>query len=239
MSFAFGFYEIFSYAIPGFVYILVANGFLQLLKFPHVKLGQVPATLGFIVLTAILSYLAGHLVDPIAYRWYLLFNRQKEDEKAIASLKEQYPVLNFEFKASDRRTLYSFIKHKNLALAEYLTKFNAISMLLQNLSLGLALFTLTQAAYIFITGQALRYSLGTLLGLLFSFVAIKQSAQFKSWYTQGIFGQALHYGTSVEKMFKEKWPVEKTPAPTRKPRARTKASASKTSKPRTTKKKAI
>ena len=53
MSFALGFYEIFSYAIPGFLYILVANGFLQLFKLPHMDLKQTPGTLGFVLLMAI------------------------------------------------------------------------------------------------------------------------------------------------------------------------------------------
>jgi len=239
MSFALGFYEIFSYAIPGFLYILVANGFLQLFKLPHMDLKQTPGTLGFVALVAILSYIVGHLADPIAYRWYLLFNGKKADEKAIAGIKGKFPEANLEFEATDRRLLYSFIKHKNLALAEYLDKFNAIGILLQNLSLGLFLFALTQIAYMFLAGQVLRYSLGALLGLAFSFIAIKRSALYKSWYTLGIFEQALHYGTNVQNMFKEEWPAEKEPAPhpepaappapTRKPRAKTKTSGTKTS----------
>ena len=237
MSFALGFYEIFSYAIPGFLYILVLNGFLQLFKFPHIKLGQVPGTLGFIILAAILSYIAGHLADPLAYRWYKVFNRQGEYERAVARIAGMYPELNIGFKASDWRMLYSFIKHNDIYLAEYLTKFNAIGIMLQNLSLVLFLFALTQGAFIFITGQVLRYILGTLFGLFFSFIAIKRSAIFKSWYSQGIFEQALHYGTSVEKMFKEEWSVEKTPAPVEKPRGRGKTSKSKNSKTKTTKNK--
>ena len=78
--------------------------------------------------------------------------------------------------------------------------------------------------------------LAALFGLLFSFIAIKRSALYKSWYIRGVFEQALHYGTSVEKMFKGEWPAEQ--APVRKPRARAKTSTSKTSKTKATKKKA-
>jgi hypothetical protein len=239
MSFALGFYEIFSYAIPGFLYILVVNGFLQLLKLPHMDLGGLPDNFGFVVLMAILSYIVGHIADPIAYRWYQLFNRRGADEKAVARLKEKYPELNIEFGAGDRRLLYSFIKHKNLALAEYLDKFNAIGILLHNLSLGLFLFALTQIIYIFLTGQVLQYGLGALLGLAFSYITVKRSALFKGWYIQGTFEQALHYGNNVQAIFKQEWPADKTPepapppapapAPARKPRTRTKASASKSS----------
>ena len=230
MSFALGFYEIFSYAIPGFVYILVANGFLQLLKLPHLDLGELPGNFGFVVLMAIFSYMAGHIIDPIAYRWYQLFNGQEAGEKAISGIKDKHPELNVDFYVGDRRLLYSFIKHNNLTLAEYLDKFNAIGILLHNLSLGLFLFALTQIAYIFITGQILGYGLGALLGLIFSFIAVKRSALYKSWYTQGVFEQALHYGNSLQKMFQAEWPEQTpvpAPAPLKKPRTRTKASASK------------
>ncbi len=233
MSFALGFYEIFSYAIPGFLYILVANGFLQLLGLPHFDLSKMPGTLGFALLIAVISYLAGHLFDPLAYRLYLLVNRSNADEKAVAEIKEKYTEMNIEFGTGDRRMLYSFIKHRSLALAEYLDKFNAIGILLQNLSLGLFLFALTQIAYIFITGQILGYGLGALLGLAFSFIAVKRSALFKSWYSQGIFEQALHYGTSVEKMFKDERQAEKDPssAPARKTRSKVKADRAETSEP--------
>jgi MFS family permease len=235
MSFALGFYEIFSYAIPGFLYVLIANGFRQLMKLPHLDFGGQAGNFGYVVLMAIFSYIAGHIADPIAYRWYQLFNRQDVDDKVIAGIKNKHPELNVEFRVGDRRLLYSFIKHKNLPLAEYLDKFNAIGILLHNLSLGLFLFALTQIAYIFITGQILGYGLGALLGLAFSFVVVKRSALFKGWYIQGTFEQALHYGTSVEKMFKEEWPAEKSPepapppapAPAKKPRTRTKATNSK------------
>lgn len=239
MSFALGFYEIFSYAIPGFLYILIANGFLQLLKLPHMDLGDLSGNLGYVVLMAIFSYIAGHIGDTIAYRWYRLFNRRGSFEIAINKIKAEYPELNIDFSADDQRMLYSFIKHNNLALAEYLDKFNAIGILLQNLSLGLFLFALTQVAYVFITGKILEYSLGALLGFVFSFVAIKRSMIFKGRYFRGIFEQALHYGTSVEKMFKEEWTAEKAtepppppapaPPPARKPRTRAKASAAKSS----------
>ena len=246
MSFALGFYEIFSYAIPGCLYILVINGFLKLIRLPYIDMGTMSGNFGMVVLMAILSYLAGHMADPFAYRWYQLFNRGDIDGKVIANLKEKYPDLNLEYRPGDRRLVYSFIKHNNLALAEYLDKFNAIAVLLHNLSLGLLLFALTQVAYLFITGQFLGYGLGALLGLVFSFIAVKRSALYKGWYIQGTFEQALHYGNDVQNMFKGEWAAEKpaapppqepppAPAPARKPRAGTKASAPSTPKASTSK----
>jgi hypothetical protein len=88
-------------------------------------------------------------------------------------------------------------------LAEYLDKFIAIGILLQNLSLALFLFALIQFIHIFTAGNILQYDLGTLLGLAFAFLAIRKSALFKGWYWKGIIEQALHYGNDVEKIFKE------------------------------------
>ena len=190
-----------------------------------------PGTLGFVVLMALLSYLAGHIFEPFGYWWYRLFNRGGIDKAALGDIKDKYPGLKIEFDIQDRRMLYSFIKHNNLALAEYLDQFHAVGVFLHNVSFGLFLFALTQTAYVFLTGEILKYGLGALIGLLLSFIAVKRSAVFKSWYFLGIFEQALHYGNNVEKMFKDEWPAEKdpSPAPARKPRARLKAGAAETS----------
>ena len=248
MSFALGFYEIFSYAIPGFLYILVANGFLQLFNLPYMDLGQVEVTFGFVVLMTVLSYLAGHIFEPFGYWWYRLFNRGGIDKAALGDIKGKYPGLKIEFDVQDRRMLYSFIKHNDLALAEYLDQFHAVGVFLHNASFAIVLFALTQIAYIFRTGELLKYGAGASIGLLLSFIAVKRSAVLNRWYFLGIFEQALHYGTSVEMMFKEAWPGgNPPPTPGRKPRERVKPSETKaastkaarpaTSRTRTTKKK--
>ena len=45
--------------------------------------------------------------------------------KQSLGIKGKYPGVEYRIRSGDRRMLYSFIKHKNLALAEYLDKFNA------------------------------------------------------------------------------------------------------------------
>jgi hypothetical protein len=111
------------------------------------------------------------------------------------------------------------------------------------LSLGLFLFAIIQIVYIFVTRQILQYSLGALIGLVLSLISVKRSSLYKSWYTRGIFEQALHYGNDIEKMFKDEWPEDKVTTPARrKPRAKTKASTrssnTTTTKTSATKKKA-
>ena len=244
MSFALSFYEIFSYAIPGTLYILVANVALQLFDLPHMDLAKTPGTLGFVVLVGVMSYLAGHIFEPFGYRWYGLFNRQGIDKEVLAGMKQKYPGLNIEFDPQDRRVLFSFIKHNNPALTEYLDQFHATSVFLHNVSFGLFLFALTQLAYIFRTGELLKYGLGALSGLLLSFIAVKRSAVFNRWYFLGIFEQALHYGASVEAMFEAEWSARVTPEPApppppaRKPGTRAKATGTAATKTRAVKKKA-
>jgi hypothetical protein len=205
MSITFGIYDFFSYTIPGVLYILAINSLFQIFKFPSLTLSNLGSDLGYVLAGVVIAYVAGQLMDPLAYRWYLLFNKNKVEKYAIEQLKNRYPKLNIGFGISDRRILFSFIRHNNLELAETIDKFKAISIMLQNLSLGLFLFGLVQIMELIRAGFSLSSILICIAMWAFSFIAIKRSSLYNQWYWSAIFEQALHYGSSVQEMFsKEK-----------------------------------
>ncbi len=205
MSITFGIYDFFSYTMPGVMYILAINSIFRILKFPNLAIDQLSSGLGHVLGGLVIAYVIGQLMDPPAYRWYLLFNRYKVDNEAIDQLKIRYPKLKIKFGIPDKRILVSFIRHNNLELAENIDKFKAINIMLQNLSLGLFLFGLVQIAELISVGFSIPSILICLVMLAFSFVAIKRSSLYNLWYWSAIFEQALHYGSSVQEMFsKEK-----------------------------------
>ena len=201
MSIAFGIYDFFSYTIPGVLYILSINSILKFLNLPSLSINNLSSDLGFVLAGVVAAYVVGQLMDPFAFRWYLLFNQNKVGDEAIEQLKNKYPALKIGFGAPDRRILFSFIRHNHLDLAETIDKFKAISVMLQNLSLGLFIFGLIQIADIIKTDFYVSSTALGLTSLVFSFVAIKRSALFNLWYWSAIFEQSLHYGSSVQEMF--------------------------------------
>jgi hypothetical protein len=171
------------------------------LKSPNFSLNTLGSDLGYVLAGVVIAYVAGQLMDPLAYRWYLLFNKYKVEHEAIEQLKSKYPKLKIGFGVADRRILFSFIRHNDLELAETIDKFKAINIMLQNLSFGLFLFGLVQIAELISVGFSISSTLICLVMLAFSFVAIKRSSLYNLWYWSAIFEQALHYGSSVQEMF--------------------------------------
>jgi hypothetical protein len=202
MSVTFGFYDFFSYTLPGALYILTINQFLGTFKFPNVTINDLGANLGYAIVGLGIAYVIGHLMDAFGFRWYSLFNRNIAERRAISEFKNNYPELKIAFDVRDRRMLMSFIRHNDLPLAESIDQYKAISIMLENISFALFLFALLQAVEMLINGFSVLGALALVAALIFSFISVKRSALFNQWYFSGTFGQALHYGKSVPEMFK-------------------------------------
>ena len=202
MSVTFGFYDFFSYTLPGALYILTINQFLGTFKFPNITINDLGANLGYAIVGLGIAYVIGHLMDAFGFRWYFLFNRNNAERRAISEFKNNYPELKIAFDVRDRRMLMSFIRHNDLPLAESIDQYKAISIMLENISFALFLFALLQAVEMLINGFSVLGALALVAALIFSFISVKRSALFNQWYFSGTFGQALHYGKSVPEMFK-------------------------------------
>lgn len=202
MSVTFGFYDFFSYTLPGALYILTLNQFLGALKLPNITINDLGSNLGYAIVGLGIAYVVGHLMDAFGFRWYFLFNRNDAERRAINEFKNNYPDLKITFGIQDRRMLMTFIRHNDLPLAESIDQYKAISIMLENISFGLFLFALLQLVDMLINGFSVLGVSALVLALIFSFISVKRSALFNQWYFSGTFGQALHYGKSVPEMFK-------------------------------------
>jgi hypothetical protein len=201
MSITLGFYDFFSYTVPGIFYLFTIDLFFRTFNFPNINIADIGANLVYALVGLLIAYVVGHLMQPIAHGWYRLFNKNNPERKAINEFKENYPELKIAFDIRDRRMLMSFIRHHNLPLAETIDQFNANGIMLENISFGLFLFALVQAVVMLLKGLSSFGVLAVIAALVFSFIAIRKSALFSQWYYSGIFGQALHYGRSVSEMF--------------------------------------
>jgi hypothetical protein len=86
MSITLEIYDVFSYAIPGVLYLFTFNEGLKLLRLPFVDISQSNNGYHFFLL-ALLSYLVGHLFDYISHGiWYRRFTVENPQ---IADPKQQ------------------------------------------------------------------------------------------------------------------------------------------------------
>lgn len=212
MSINLGFYDFFSYLIPGLLYLYVFNEFLRSIgqKFVDIEIwlqaGRAPSLTVFIPILLV-AYLAGHLIDPVAQRLFKMLyhfrNPKKVYARALDDMKSHHPNLNIKFEPKDWNLLFSFIRHRNLEMAHILEKFNADSIMLVNIALGLFALVLIQLGMFFSTRLStfLINSLG--IFVLFLLAAFKCN-QFRSWFFAGIFQAALEYGKSLKEVVENK-----------------------------------
>ena len=211
MSIAFGLYDFFSYTIPGILYILVANQFLSLLKLPNIDVNDLNANIGSTILWVAIAYVVGQLMDSFSIRLYYWINKFHAETKAMKEFREKHKDLAIDFTINDRQTLFSVIRHNNLDLALYIDNFKAISIMLNNISLALFLFSIEQFIAIFFDGFSLAALATIAVSAIFGYVAITRSALFNQWHWAAVYRHARQYGKSVPEMFKVPLPVRNKP----------------------------
>lgn len=202
MSIAFGIYDFFSYTVPGILYILVANQFLSLLKLPSIVVNDLNANIGSALLWVAVAYVVGQLMDSFSIRLYYWINKFHAETKAMKEFREKHKDLAIDFTINDRQTLFSVIRHNNLNLALYIDNFKAISIMLNNISLALFLFSIEQIVAIFINGVSINAIATVIISAIFGYVAITRSALFNEWHWAAVYRHARQYGKSVPEMFK-------------------------------------
>jgi hypothetical protein len=216
MSINLGFYDFFSYLIPGLLYLYVFNEFLHSIGQNFIDIaswfpsGQAPSLTIFIPLL-LAAYLVGHLIDPVAQRLFKLLyhfrNPKKAYARALDDMKNHYPELNIEFEPKDWNLLLSFIRHRNLDMAHILDKFNADAIMLVNIALGMFALVLIQMGMFFSTNSSIFLINSAGVFVLFLLAAFKCN-QFRSWFFIGIFQAALEYGKNLREVVENK--IEKS-----------------------------
>jgi hypothetical protein len=199
LSITLGIYDVFSYAIPGLLYLFAFNEVLRLLQLPFVDILQLNNP-SHLVLLGLLSYLVGHLFDYIShYIWYRRFYPGKSEERALSSFKTS-SGLTADFDPHQLSILLSVIRHDNTEVCNAIDKNKATSIMLRNVSFALFLLTLVFAVSAFISGFSLIFLLGAIATLVSSIVALRRSDVFNQWFYRLIYQQSLVYGNSLNEV---------------------------------------
>ena len=209
MSISLGIYDFFAYIIPGMLYLFTFNEFLRAvgLRFIDLSLwfqsGQGPNII-FVIPILIAAYLAGHILDPLAYYFYCEFiyslrHKRKIYDKQLQYMKERYPSLDIQFKPREWNIMFTFLRQRNIEISKILDKYQADSIMLRNIAFSTLVLTIIYIVLFFTTGtwMFLLTALGT---LLISFMAINKSNQFRTWFYTGIFEASVEYGTTLQEV---------------------------------------
>jgi MFS family permease len=199
VSITLGIYDVFSYAIPGILYLFSFNEGLRLLRLPFIDISQLNST-SYLVLLVLLSYLVGHLFDYIShYIWYRRFYPGKSEERAFSRFKVSSGVMQ-DFKPQQWSILLSVIRHDNTEVCNSIDKNKATSIMLRNVSFALFLLSIVFVISAFISGFSLIFLLGAIATLISSIIALRRGDVFNQWFYMLIYQQSLIYGKSLKEV---------------------------------------
>lgn len=199
MSITLGIYDVFSYAIPGILYLFTFNEGLRLLRLPSVDVSRLD-NVAFLILLALLSYLVGHLLDYISHRiWYRRFYPGQSPERAHSRF-EDYSGMRLDFKPRQWPLLLSAIRQNNMEVANTIDKNKATSIMLRNVSFALFLLTIVLGISALTSGFSFFFLLGTIASLIGCIVSLRRGDEFNQWFYQLIYEQSLMYGTSLDEV---------------------------------------
>jgi len=201
LSISVGVYDLFSYTIPGILYFFVTNEIVKAFGLPYLKYSDVSDATA-IALVIIVSFVLGHVMDFVADKWKDLGENKKVSILAIEGLKRNYPDLDIKFQPNERAVLFAVIRRNDEDITATIDRNKAISILFQNLSLGLFLYAIFQLSGMFAFGfSSVNFAL--LIGsIILSLVIRKRGRMFNLWFNSLIFEVALTYGTSTREILK-------------------------------------
>lgn len=199
MSITLGIYDLFSYLIPGVLYLYVINETLRLFKVDPTSL-MPPMPEGVLyILGLVLAFVTGHIFDLVA-RWlvFRLIFRDKTSQTVLETIQRRDVDANLQFVAKDWHLLLVLLRQRNFEVAQSFDKHEADSIMFRNISLiGLAMALIL--GYRALTENPWLWIAAAIAALVFV-MAARRSRTLHTWFFEGIFLAALEYGNSVGKV---------------------------------------
>lgn len=191
MSFTLGIYDLFSYIIPGSLYL-----FLILETWRLVTGAKIPLDLGNIgnlVVVGGLSFLLGVIISPLSRIIYypLFLRKQTMEKRVLEKIKIKYPQVQVDFTAEQWPIIFAHIRRENLEIANNIDKSRAFNVMLRNISLGLLLLIITQITSLFQDGNLLLHSIIAVASFILLITTTSQGLRFHELFYLNIFEFAI------------------------------------------------
>lgn len=227
MSITLGMYDLFSYLIPGILYLYVVNQFLGLFNkglfdvLPKTSSGYSIPDLILVVLGLVVAFIVGHIFDLIAH-WFVfrLIYRDKTSQTVLMNIKKRDADANIQFEAKDWHLLLILLRQRNLEVAQSFDKHEADSIMFRNISLIALLLGLISIARAILENPM--FWILTVLGVVVCIMTARRSYTFHAWFFEGVFLAALEYGNTVDTVieYNKKDKSKRSPRSKRKPKGK-------------------
>jgi hypothetical protein len=215
MSITLGIYDLFSYLIPGMLYLYVINEFIKLLKWPYIDISAVlqsgssaPGTVT-VMLLLVVAYFVGNLFEIIRSilldKW-LYFGAP---DRALAKIRRRLAHANIkvEFNYDDWSLFQEGLLVRNDDKLGDAERNKANALMMRNFSFGAFLYAVVQLVS-FIQAPGDTYQLALIaLGVVVGLLCYQRARRFDEWHYRTIYSQALMYGPSLKAFLENSTPA--------------------------------
>ena len=181
MNIGLGAYDIFSRIVPGGFYLIAFGETARVLGWIKVDINNLK-DVGLLpsVILLLMAYVVGSAMERVGAAWSRFFGKSGTSTRVLESIKQKYADRwTIEFDDKDWSVLRSYIYLHNPSVAADADKFNALSIMLFNLSFGLAILGMCEVIQYVNTMNLLFLLLSAFLLFLSYHVFYKlKSAQF-------------------------------------------------------------
>ena len=208
MNFRLGIYDLFSRIVPGGFYLIAFVEFARALGWIKIDLsllkdvGILPS-----VILLLIAYLVGSAMERVGAAWRRIFRKREVSARALESFKQKHAdQWVFDFEDKDWPIMRAYVYIHNPSIAEEADRFNALSIMLKNISLGLAILMVDEVIQFINTNNLLFLVLaGALLFLSYQMVILASTQS--DWFYSYIYETILAYRLNLEERVK---PVKTT-----------------------------
>jgi hypothetical protein len=199
MSSRLGIYDIFSRIVPGGFYLgtFVQFGIvLNLIKFDWAVLNDlsVLASLGL----ALVTFVLGSAMDRAGFAWQRLF---RPPTSVLDGFKREHEDWKIDFQEKDWAILRAYIYIHNLNVGDEVDRHNALSIMMRNISLGLALLGIAELMQLILT-RDWRYAALVILLMFLSYESGVLARNMRDWFYRSIYETIIAYGLKLEEKIK-------------------------------------
>lgn len=191
MSITVGIYDLFSYTIPGALYLFLILETWRLVTGTNFPLDI--GNIGHLVVAGGLSFLLGIIISPVSRIIYypLFLRKQTMEEKVLEEIKMRYAEVQIDFTADQWPIIFAHIRREDLEIANNIDRSRAFNVMLRNISLGLSLFIVTQIVTFIQDGNIFPHSIIVIASLIFLITTISQGLRFHELFYLNIFEYAI------------------------------------------------
>jgi hypothetical protein len=205
MSFSLGIYDLFSYILPGGLYLVCLNEIYKLFTSSPLPIDL--NNFAHLVIATILSFVLGVVINPISRSiWGLFFRFKKKSsiESVFEEVKSRHPQADIRLRPNQWQYLVAHLRRENIEGAHLIDRSHAYSIMFRNFSAGFIILAITQAIRFFVEGYSVFAGILVIVLIVCAIVSVRESRLFIRMYYSSIFEDAVASQIPVSLLIKPK-----------------------------------